>query len=207
MKKKAAKKNRAFKQLSLRLPTYNGTLFHEEVFNEEMAEYGAPRVPVSISYDLGLRVILGASDEKEIDRKPDLLIEKHPNGWAIFIHPAGSDPSCAIYLLPGARTVIVPELDSSLEVTAPLADVPEIDGISSDKAYEESEERLQALSDEQLVSALKGIKDILWPRGDPDKQWTASEIEEVAEVLERAGLRPSQQQGLLPAVLLSPAEK
>ncbi len=40
------------------------------------------------------------------------------------------------------------------------------------------------------VRALEVIREILWPLADPDEQWTAGTIEEVAEIIERAGYGP-----------------
>jgi hypothetical protein len=42
-----------------------------------------------------------------------------------------------------------------------------------------------------LDRLLREIAEILWPFGDPDAQWSSDEIEAVANVLDRAGLRPA----------------
>jgi hypothetical protein len=40
--------------------------------------------------------------------------------------------------------------------------------------------------------SLREIADILWPLDDPDAEWSVDELDAVAEVLARAGLRPPE---------------
>lgn len=56
-----------------------------------------------------MRVVLGTHDFEDMD-KPDIQIERRPNGWAIFLHPiGGGDPSGLVYFLDDGRSYLVPD--------------------------------------------------------------------------------------------------
>ena len=114
-------------QLEIWIPTYNGNFFPDEVAAHQIEEYGEPEVPVTIYQQSGLRVVLGTHEPDSDTEKPDLLIERQPNAWGVFIHPDGSDPSALLYILDDGRTYVVPEgypAFSPLEVTSQLSEVP-----------------------------------------------------------------------------------
>ena len=118
-------------ELRLTVPTYNGTAFPSATERGEIEEYGPPKVPVLIRSEGGVRILLGTHDRDDPDR-PDILIERRPNGWAIFLHPDGSgDPSGCVYFLDNGESIVVPELLGvmpSIEVRSPDGQIPkEID--------------------------------------------------------------------------------
>lgn len=49
---------------------------------------------------------------------------------------------------------------------------------------------ISELSETEAKEALARIANIVFPGGDPDAEWTNDEIEAVAEVIERLGLKP-----------------
>ena len=93
----------------LTVPTYNADLFPIETENHHMPEFGPPNVPVLIHQADGIRIVLGTYDREDLDR-PDIQIERQPNGWVIFLHPiGGSDPSGYVYLRDDGRSFVLPE--------------------------------------------------------------------------------------------------
>jgi hypothetical protein len=57
----------------------------------------------------GVRIVLGTHDYEDYE-KPDIYIERRPNGWAIFLHPlGGSDPSGFVYFLDDGRSFLAKE--------------------------------------------------------------------------------------------------
>lgn len=62
-------------------------------------DYGAPYVPLLITCEDTIRVILGTHDQRDL-RLPDLLIERQALGWLVAIHVNGSgDPTMCLYFL------------------------------------------------------------------------------------------------------------
>lgn len=89
--------------------TYNADLFPNEVEIGRMPEFGPPRLPVLIHQVDGLRILLGTHDLDDFS-KPDIQIERQPNGWVIFLHPVGgSDASGYVYILDDGRSFLLPE--------------------------------------------------------------------------------------------------
>jgi hypothetical protein len=119
-------------ELNLVVPTYNYQLYGEQVDRGELPEYGEPLVPVLIRDEAGVRIVLGTHDFKD-HSKPDLLIERQPQGWAIFLHPeGGGDPSGVVYFLDDGRSFVTPENDlgssNNIQFLECGEPVPDIDG-------------------------------------------------------------------------------
>jgi hypothetical protein len=54
---------------------------------------------------------------------PDILIERQPNGWAIFLHPLGwIDPSATVYFHDDGRSYLLKELDGGPTPTIQVFD-------------------------------------------------------------------------------------
>lgn len=97
-------------QLRLRVPTYNANLFPTQIGTGSMPEFGPPHIPVVIHPAEGIRIVLGSYDSAEWSR-PEVQIERQPNGWVIFLRPVGGgDASGLVYLLEDGRSFVVPEL-------------------------------------------------------------------------------------------------
>jgi hypothetical protein len=113
--------------IQLIVPTYNRRRFPQQVARGELEEYGAPEVPVLVREADGLRIMLGARDFN--DQVPDLLVERQPGAWVVFVHhPGGGDPSCEIYLMDDGRTLVSPEIGRrDFEILSPGVDVPELE--------------------------------------------------------------------------------
>ena len=77
------------RQMKLLVPTFNGTLYPEEVYRKEMEEFSETQTPVLIHETGGIRIVLGSHNYHDYD-KPDVLIERQPNGWLISF--AGNIP-------------------------------------------------------------------------------------------------------------------
>ena len=93
----------------LEVPTYNANLFPKEVESDRMPEFGPPDLPVLIHQADGVRIVLGSHDLDDLS-KPDIQIERQPNGWVIFLHPVGgSDPSGYVYFHDDGRSFLLPE--------------------------------------------------------------------------------------------------
>ena len=118
--------NGTMSEMKLLIPTYNGNLFPDQVETGQIEEYGDPEVPVTAYREAGLRIVLGTHDPEEDSEKPDLLIERQPNAWAVFIHPDGGDPSAYIYIVDDGRTFLFPEFcpGSPTEIVHELDQVP-----------------------------------------------------------------------------------
>ena len=53
--------------------------------------------------------MLGSHDFNDVD-KPDIQIERQPNGWVIFLHPlGGSDAAGTVYFHDDGRSYLVKE--------------------------------------------------------------------------------------------------
>lgn len=110
----SAKTAGSVRQFRLVVPTYFGSV--EQSIDKE--EYDAPHVPVLIHEAGGVRVVLGTHDYNDME-KPDIQIERRPNGWAIFLHPeGGGDPSGYVYFLDDGRSFVLPE--DSYSTTPPI---------------------------------------------------------------------------------------
>ena len=110
------------------VPTYNADLFPLEVEKHLMPEFGSPEVPVLVYLADGLRVVLGTHDPEDMD-KPDIQIERQPNGWVIFLHPVGgSDASGCVYFHDDGRSFVIPETNIGptlrIEARQPNDEVP-----------------------------------------------------------------------------------
>lgn len=91
------------------VPTYNAWLFEKQVGMGEKPEFGEPMARLVIRPAAGLRVVLGTYDFNDQD-KPDIQIERQPNGWVIFLHPlGGGDPSGLICFHDDGRSFLVKE--------------------------------------------------------------------------------------------------
>ena len=98
-------------ELKLLVPTYNCQLFPEQVEKGEKPEFGAPDVPVLIREAAGVRVVLGTHDYDDYT-KPDIQIERQPNGWVIFLHPFPGGDACGyVYFLDDGRSFLVKEMN------------------------------------------------------------------------------------------------
>lgn len=93
-------------ELKLIVPTYNANAFADEIAAGKMQEFDAPFVPVLVRRAAGVRVVLGTHDFDD-QSKPDIQIERRPNGWAIFLHPiGGGDPSGCVYFVDDGRSIV-----------------------------------------------------------------------------------------------------
>jgi hypothetical protein len=119
-------------EIRLVVPTYNYQLYGEQVDRYELPEFGEPHVPVLIHEAEGVRIVLGTHDYNDYS-KPDIQIERRPNGWAIFLHPeGGGDPSGVVYFLDDGRSFVTPENDlgssNNIQFLECGEPVPDIDG-------------------------------------------------------------------------------
>jgi hypothetical protein len=107
------------------LPTFYGD---QSAARDDGEEFASPGVPVLAVIGSGLRIILGTQDSDDCER-PDVLIERRTNGWAMFIHPDSDGPSAVIYLHDDGRTFCCPEryTDKPLQIVDDCPD--EVDGL------------------------------------------------------------------------------
>ena len=113
----------------LMVPTYYGAAQVAPNFFPDNEEYDEPRVPVLIHDAEGVRLVLGARELQDLN-KPDIQIERRPNGWAVFLRPVSSgDTGVYVFFLDDGRTFLVPDGHSSeqIEVLEDCEDVPMID--------------------------------------------------------------------------------
>jgi hypothetical protein len=115
----------------LTVPTYNASIFVEQVDADVLPEFGPPHVPVVIREANGIRIVLGSHDYDDQDA-PDIQIERRPRGWAIFLHPVGgSDASGYVYFVDDGRSFLLPENGlgptPSIEVVEREDSVPDMD--------------------------------------------------------------------------------
>lgn len=121
-------------ELRLLVPTYNATFFAKEVERNEKPEYGDPHVQVLVREAEGVRIVLGTHDHEDLD-KPDIWVERQPQGWVIFLHPdAGGDPCGYVYFLDDGRSFLVKETYATppIEIIESSTDLPEIHGPLAD---------------------------------------------------------------------------
>lgn len=72
-------------------------------------DFSQEKVPVTIFEAEGVKIVLGVESGGEVC-KPDVQIERRPNGWAIFLHPlAGCDPCGVVYFHDDGRSFFVHE--------------------------------------------------------------------------------------------------
>jgi hypothetical protein len=119
-------------ELTLTVPTYNASLFPKEVEANLIPEFGEPNLPVLIHEGEGIRIVLGTHDYNDID-KPDVQIERQPNGWVLFLHPFGGCDACGyVYLLDDGRSFLLKERaiggSDAIEILQPGEDLPEFNG-------------------------------------------------------------------------------
>jgi hypothetical protein len=110
------------------VPTYNGTTYPADVESGAKPEYTAPENPITIAYDNGLRLVLGAVEAGDMT-KPDIQVERQPGRWVIFIHPeGGGDPVGYLYIMDDGRSFFQKEREfgtPALVVLGPDDKVPE----------------------------------------------------------------------------------
>jgi hypothetical protein len=119
-------------KLKLNVPTYLANMPVKHVGADDNPDFGDPNVPVLIHESAGVRIVLGTHDYEDLE-KPDVQIERRPNGWAIFLHPVGGgDESGFVYFLDDGRSFLVPEIGyasngGGIQVLGIHDDVPELD--------------------------------------------------------------------------------
>ncbi len=96
-------------ELKLMVPTYVGDCEQHNAEETDNPDFGQPFLPVLIHESDGIRVIMGSHDRVN-SKVPDVLIERRPKGWVIFLHPiGGSDPSGMIFFCDDGRSYVVKE--------------------------------------------------------------------------------------------------
>lgn len=114
-------KEQSMWQYHCRVPTYVGALTPEERGPGGGPDFAAPSVPVRISDAAGIRLILGTDDEQ--DRvKPEIVVERRPHGWAIFINCNADETVGVVFMLDDGRTMLLREP----YVDSPISDVDDI---------------------------------------------------------------------------------
>jgi hypothetical protein len=117
----------SIQQFHLRVPTYYGAVKEEVLREFNLPEYGEPETPVLVHSAAGVRVVLGTHKLADWD-KPDVQIERRPNGWAIYLNPSGGDPCGCVYFLDDGRSLLLPERGMyAIEVIHRKSEPPEID--------------------------------------------------------------------------------
>lgn len=114
--------------LKLKVPTYNANLFPDQVNRRELLEFGEPFTSVLIQESDGVRIVLGSFEFEDLS-KPDVQIERQPNGWAIFLHPVGeSDPCGVVYFRDDGQSFLLKECSYGptppIEILEPGGNVP-----------------------------------------------------------------------------------
>jgi hypothetical protein len=127
----AIKSKDSCREFRLLVPRYNYNLYSRYVESGKLPEFGNPETPVLIREAEGVRVVLGSHDYSD-DSKPYVQIERHPNGWMIFLHPlGGSDPCGYVYFVDDGRSYFLPEYPygptPEVQVLEPGKRVPEFD--------------------------------------------------------------------------------
>jgi hypothetical protein len=122
----------AAQELKLIVPTYLANMPRKQSKTDDSPEFGNPYIPILVREAEGVRIVLGTHDYED-GEKPDIQIERRPNGWAIFLRSlGGGDPSGYVYFLDDGRSFLVPEFGyainaGGIQVLAPHEDVPELD--------------------------------------------------------------------------------
>jgi hypothetical protein len=130
--------NEESQELKLIVPTYLAERHTRDDLSGDQPDFGEPNVPVLIREAEGVRIVLGTHDYDNYE-KPDIQIERRPNGWAIFLHPlGGSDPSGFIYFLDDGRSFLAKDYDygptEAIQVLEPGEKVRELDWPSEEPA-------------------------------------------------------------------------
>lgn len=120
------------RELKLSVPTYYGRAYVKQNVLAD-TDFDVPNVPVLIHEAEGIRVVLGTHDFDDME-KPDIQIERRPQGWAIFLHPVGgNDASGYVYFLDDGRSFLLREQEwsreGSIEILHGSEGPPEIDEI------------------------------------------------------------------------------
>lgn len=114
-----------------RVPTYYGVQNERRGTPHGQPEFGGPLVRVVVRPAGGLRIVLGSHNLWD-GNAADIQIERRPNGWALFLHPAGSgDASGFVCFLDHGRSYVVPEQGGGptppIEVIDSTDVIPELD--------------------------------------------------------------------------------
>ncbi|HZZ28901.1 MAG TPA: hypothetical protein VFE46_12940 [Pirellulales bacterium] len=112
-------------------PTYNYQLYPKYVQSGAKPEFGLPEIPVVARAAQGIRIALGTHNYDDTS-KPDVQIERHPNGWMIFLHPLGGSDACGyIYFFDDGQSCLLPEYGygptPAIRILAPGSRLPEFD--------------------------------------------------------------------------------
>lgn len=124
-------------QLRLLVPTYVG---HRNCVLglDDNDDFDEPNVPVLIHPAEGVRVVLGTHDYEDY-HVPDVMIERRPRGWAIFLHPSGGDPRGYVYFLDDGRCFLIQEFgDDAIEIIENESDIPELDDLPGAKGKQQT---------------------------------------------------------------------
>lgn len=93
----------------LRVPTFYGNVNGENPERAIHDDFDQPFIPVLVREADGVRVVLGSHCSDDLD-VPDILIERRPRGWTIFLHPVGSsDPSGYVFFNDDGSSFALPE--------------------------------------------------------------------------------------------------
>lgn len=94
---------------NLLVPTYHAAWRPRAVERGACAEYGSPRVAIVARLEAGLRIILGTHDPED-RASPDVLVERQPHGWVLFLRPAcAGDATVYVYMRDDGQTFVQPE--------------------------------------------------------------------------------------------------
>jgi hypothetical protein len=127
------------KTITIQVPTFYGTSTAEPP--AVLPEFGAPYVPLIVKEEDGIRICLGTSDPTKIDT-PDIVVERRPAGWAIFLRPCGGDDECGhVYFLDDGRSLV--QRNTWFPSKLVMAMFPEID---------DTPERIELLDELNRVS-------------------------------------------------------
>ncbi|MFL5245114.1 MAG: hypothetical protein ACJ8FY_23675 [Gemmataceae bacterium] len=138
----AASTGLPIRQFKLSVPTYNGYFYSEEVDNGTIEEFGDPTVPVLVHEADGVRVVLGTHCYDDLE-KPDIQIERQPNGWMIFLHPLGGSDACGyVFFADDGRSFLSKEYDfgptPAIQILEPAEEIAEINGPPPKPASDEA---------------------------------------------------------------------
>jgi hypothetical protein len=150
--------NAELKRLELAVPTYYGSVAEELAKELGLPEFGEPFMPVLVHEAEGVRIILGTHDYDDL-RKPDIQIERRPNGWAIFLHPdAGGDASGFVYFLDDGRSFVLPENGpNAIEMLDRQDEPPEIDEVDGAVPNVITQELPQTQSDDTCHTPIQKL--------------------------------------------------
>lgn len=117
-------------ELRLTVPTYHGHDPNWQSADPVTDDWGQPNVPLSV-FDSGdgVRVVLGSHDY-DARNVPEILIERRPNGWYVFLHPSDGDPVGGVAFRDDGQTFLQRDSyanEATIQVLEPGADVPDLD--------------------------------------------------------------------------------